>query len=139
MHKFMRTRTVVIPSVMLAIAVSLCAGPLSIAIAYLVMGLMRAGLAESVAVYKAFRLMPSDCWHQGKALSHQTEPFRELGAHLNLNEASLDWNHKAPLQSRWQVNCRDHAARAATAELNRRKFKRHESRVAAQSCALVPG
>jgi hypothetical protein len=29
MHKFMRTRTVVIPSVLLAIAVSLCAGPLA--------------------------------------------------------------------------------------------------------------
>jgi hypothetical protein len=56
MHKFMRTRTVVIPSVMLAIAVSLCAGPLSIAIAYLVMSLMGARLVESVAVYKAIPL-----------------------------------------------------------------------------------
>ena len=139
MHKFMRTRTVVIPSVMLAIAVSLCAGPLSIAIAYLVMSLMGAGLVESVAVYKAFRLMPSDCWHQGKALSHQTEPFRELCAHLNLNEAPLDWNHKAPLQSRSQVNRRDHAARTPAAKLNRRQFKRDKPRIAAQSFALVFG
>jgi hypothetical protein len=29
-----------------------------------------------------------------------------FGRSLNLNQASLDWNHKAPLQSRWQVNRR---------------------------------
>src|SRR5206468_1013792 len=52
---------------------------------------------------------------------------------------SLDWIHRAPLQSRWQVNCRDHAARAATAKLNGREFKRDKPRIAAQSFALVLG
>ncbi len=58
---------------------------------------------------------------------------------LNLIEASLDWNHKVPLQSRWQVNRRHHAARTPTAKLNRRDFKRHEPRVAAQSFPLLLG
>jgi len=58
---------------------------------------------------------------------------------LNLDEASLDWIHKAPLQSPRQVNRRDHAARAATAKLNRREFKRDKPRMAAQSFALVLG
>lgn len=47
------------------------------------------------------------------------------------NEASLDLNHKAPLQPRGQVNRRDHAARTSTAKFNGGEFKRHESRVAA--------
>ena len=44
-----------------------------------------------------------------------------------------------PLQSRWQVNRRDHAARTSAAKFNRRKFKRHEPRVAGQPFALVAG
>ena len=44
-----------------------------------------------------------------------------------------------PLQSRRQVNRRYHAARTSAAKFNRRKFKRHEPRIAAQPFALVVG
>ena len=44
-----------------------------------------------------------------------------------------------PLQPRRQVNRRDHAARAAAANFNGRKVKRHESRIATQSFALILG
>jgi len=53
-------------------------------------------------------------------------------------KAPLDSIHTAALQPR-QVNRRDHAARAATAELNRSEFKRDKPRMAAQSFALVLG
>src|SRR5437870_6712862 len=51
----------------------------------------------------------------------------------------LDWIHRAPLQSRRQVNRCDHAAGAPAAKLNRREFKQDDPRIAAQSFALVLG
>src|SRR4051812_46982385 len=56
-----------------------------------------------------------------------------------LTRVLLDSVHRTPLQSRWQVNGSDHAARAAAAKLDRREFKRDKPRIVAQTFALVIG